>query len=326
MIWLLPIGPALAGLALAVAAPRRRVATGLAGCAVLLATGLFAVFGAARAWTGTVAWSDTLVLSAAFVPAAAVMAVLVPLIALPVMAYAAAHEDERGLARLAALLLLFVAGMEVLVIAADLLTLLIGWEIVGACSWALIGHTWRDAGSPAAGLYAFIATRLGDRCGMVAFDTEVRSVVPPARRSDQLARVTEAMYALEPALSESDYSGAFTEVVSRFRRRAMLVVVSDLLEQAVTDSLVPALPLITRTHLAVVAGVTDPAVDAWARGPVADDDEVFRRVAAVRALQTRRRAAAQLSALGAIVIDAPPGRLAVDLADAYLQVKTTGRL
>ena len=106
----------------------------------------------------------------------------------------------------------------------------------------------------------------------------------------------------------------------------MLVVVSDLLEQAVTDSLVPALPLITRTHLVVVAGVTDPAVDAWARGPVADDDEVFRRVAAVRALQTRRRAAAQLSALGAIVIDAPPGRLAVDLADAYLQVKTTGRL
>ena len=59
---------------------------------------------------------------------------------------------------------------------------------------------------------------------------------------------------------------------------------------------------------------------------MADDDEVFRRVAAVRALQTRRRAAAQLSALGAIVIDAPPGRLAVDLADAYLQVKTTGRL
>ncbi|MCB1272379.1 MAG: DUF58 domain-containing protein [Microthrixaceae bacterium] len=178
----------------------------------------------------------------------------------------------------------------------------------------------------AAMMLTAVATRLGDRCGMVAFDTEVRSVVPPARRSDQLARVTEAMYALEPALSESDYSGAFTEVVSRFRRRAMLVVVSDLLEQAVTDSLVPALPLITRTHLVVVAGVTDPAVDAWARGPVADDDEVFRRVAAVRALQTRRRAAAQLSALGAIVIDAPPGRLAVDLADAYLQVKTTGRL
>lgn len=178
----------------------------------------------------------------------------------------------------------------------------------------------------AAMMLTAVATRLGDRCGLVAFDTEVRSVVPPARHTDQLARVTEAMYALEPVLSESDYSGAFTDVVARFRRRAMLVVLSDLLEQSVTDSLLPALPLITRTHLVVVAGVTDPAVDTWARGPVSDDDEAFRRVAAVRALETRRRAAAQLASRGAIVIDAPPERLAVELADAYLRVKTTGRL
>lgn len=178
----------------------------------------------------------------------------------------------------------------------------------------------------AAMMLTAVATRLGDRAGLVAFDRSVRTTVPPARHVDQLARVTEAMYALEPVLSESDYSGAFSEVVARFRRRAMLVVLSDLLEQAVTDSLMPALPLITRTHLVVVAGVTDPAVSGWASSPVSDDDELFRRVAATRAIETRRRTAARLGALGAIVVDAEPGRLAVDLADTYLKVKTTGRL
>ncbi|MGI9578449.1 MAG: DUF58 domain-containing protein, partial [Microthrixaceae bacterium] len=178
----------------------------------------------------------------------------------------------------------------------------------------------------AAMMLTAVATRLGDRCGMVAFDREVRAVVPPARHTDQLGRVTEAMYALEPVLSESDYAGAFAEVVSRFRRRAMLVVLSDLLEQAVTDSLIPALPLITRTHLVVVGGVRDPAVQSWACEPVHDEDEAFRRVAATTAIDNRRRTAAKLRSLGALVVDAEPGSLAVELADTYLHVKGTGRL
>ena len=69
-----------------------------------------------------------------------------------------------------------------------------------------------------------VATRLGDRCGLVAFDTEVRAVVPPAKHRNQLGRVTEAMYDLEPELAESDYLGAFTETLARFRRRALLVI------------------------------------------------------------------------------------------------------
>ena len=48
-----------------------------------------------------------------------------------------------------------------------------------------------------------VATRLGDRCGLVAFDTEVRAVVPPASHRNQLGRVTEAVYDLEPALAET---------------------------------------------------------------------------------------------------------------------------
>ena len=90
-----------------------------------------------------------------------------------------------------------------------------------------------------------VATRLGDRCGLVAFDRRVRSIVPLARHNDQVARVTEAMFDLEPELSETDYPSAFAEMVARFRRRSMLVLLTDLVEQAVETSLLPALPLIS---------------------------------------------------------------------------------
>jgi uncharacterized protein (DUF58 family) len=171
-----------------------------------------------------------------------------------------------------------------------------------------------------------LATRLGDRAGLVAFDREVRAVVGPGHARDQLSRVTEAMYQLQPLLVESDYRGAFAEALARFRRRAMLVVLTELAEQAVSETLLPALPLIARDHLVVVASVADPEVRGWALATPAEPGAAYRKAAAVAALADRRRTVARLRGLGAVVVDAPPGRLAPDLADAYLRVKATGRL
>src|SRR6266540_157985 len=163
-----------------------------------------------------------------------------------------------------------------------------------------------------------VATRLGDRASLVAFDSEVRAAVNPGHTRDQLSRVTEAMYALEPRLVESDYRGAFAETLVRFRRRAMLVVLTELAEQAVAETLLPALPLIARNHLVVVASVTDPEVETWARSTPAQAGGAYRKAAATASLEARRRTVARLRGLGAVVVDARPGRLAPELADAYL--------
>lgn len=171
-----------------------------------------------------------------------------------------------------------------------------------------------------------VATRLGDRCGLLAFDRRVRAVVAPARHHDQVGRVAEALYRLEPELAESDYTGAFAEVVARFRRRAMLVLLTDLNEQAVVDSVVPALPLVTRTHLVIVAAVQDPQVRAWAIDRAVDAEGAYRQTAALQALEDRERTAVRLRAMGATVVDAAPGRLGIDVSDAYLFAKSTGRL
>ncbi len=171
-----------------------------------------------------------------------------------------------------------------------------------------------------------VATRLGDRAGLVAFDRHIRAVVAPSHRGDQLTRVSEAMYQLEPELAESDYRGAFTETLVRFHRRALLVVLTELADQALGDTLLPALPLILRSHLVVVASVRDPDLLRWASAPAADATGAYRKAAAQAALEDRRVLAAQLRRLGATVVDAPPGALAPALADAYLKVKATGRL
>jgi uncharacterized protein (DUF58 family) len=171
-----------------------------------------------------------------------------------------------------------------------------------------------------------VATRLGDRAGMIAFDQGVRAIVGPGHGRGQLGRVTEAMYTLEPRLVESDYRGAFAQTLARFRRRALLVLLTELAEAPVAETLLPAMPLVARDHLVVVAGIQDPAVSQWAHAVPTNAGDAYRKAAAVAALDSRRRTIARLRGLGATVVDGPPGRLAPNLADAYLHLKATGRL
>ncbi|BBI65522.1 hypothetical protein HSBAA_PA_1250 (plasmid) [Vreelandella sulfidaeris] len=103
-------------------------------------------------------------------PASAVFAIVVPLIATLIIAYSAYHESEpvsegvptRPPVRLVALLTAFVGAMELLVLAEDLVTLLIAWELVGACSWALIAHEWQEGDNLRDAAWAFLVTRFGD--------------------------------------------------------------------------------------------------------------------------------------------------------------------
>jgi len=171
-----------------------------------------------------------------------------------------------------------------------------------------------------------VATRLGDRCGLVTFDRTVRSVLPARAGRGQLGRVAEAMFDLEPALAESDYRGAFTQALARFRRRSLIVLFTDLVEQAVGESLLPALPLLVRHHVVLIAAVRDPDVVRWATQPPEESADAYRAAAATMALAERDRAIARLRGMGAIVLDAPPGQLAPRLADTYLNLKARGGL
>jgi NADH-quinone oxidoreductase subunit L len=160
MIVALLVVPLLGAVATLAVRRRRGVAAAVAtgACAATIAVGAAAAIAQpAGAW----AWSSRLELTASVEGFARVMVVLVPAVATPVIAYAAATVHQ-GRSRLLALLLAFVGGMQLLVVANDLLTLLVAWELIGAISWALIGHAWTDEDNSRAAAHAFVSTRVGD--------------------------------------------------------------------------------------------------------------------------------------------------------------------
>jgi NADH-quinone oxidoreductase subunit L len=152
--------PVLAGLALLVAGrSANRIAAPAAICAASVAL-LLAVLVA----IGRPAVSSPLLAGIeaglAVDGLSAVMVLTVTAVALAVTVFAAAEVDARY--RFFGLLLVFVGAMLLTVTATNLLTLLAGWEVMGAMSYALIAHHWRQPRPPESGAVAFLTTRTAD--------------------------------------------------------------------------------------------------------------------------------------------------------------------
>ncbi|MFD7168924.1 NADH-quinone oxidoreductase subunit 5 family protein [Streptomyces violascens] len=94
---------------------------------------------------------------------AVLAAVLVGLVATCVQLYSTGYlRDDPRYTSYAALVSLFTSAMLLVVYSGDLMVLLVGWEIMGICSYFLVGHYWETPEARAASLKAFLVTKLGD--------------------------------------------------------------------------------------------------------------------------------------------------------------------
>ena len=117
-------------------------------------------------WSATVGEGvPELVFSLLLDPLSALMLLIVSLVAMLVHVFSLGYmndEDETGLPRYYAGLGLFTASMLGFVVAGNLLMAFIFFELVGLCSYLLIGFWFREPGPPSAAKKAFLVTRFGD--------------------------------------------------------------------------------------------------------------------------------------------------------------------
>lgn len=163
LAWLLPAVPLAGGASLAIAGTRVNQAAPAAG--VLTAAVAFALACTAAALRPAASAPLLAGIAATFDVdgLSAVMVVTVSGITLAVLVYAAGEftaSQNRG--RFFGLMLLFAGAMLVTVTAATLPPLLMGWEAMGATSYALIGYWWREQDRVAAANVAFLTTRAAD--------------------------------------------------------------------------------------------------------------------------------------------------------------------
>ncbi|MCX5200840.1 DUF58 domain-containing protein [Streptomyces sp. NBC_00237] len=196
----------------------------------------------------------------------------------------------------------------------------------GRTSAGRVGDVPRlDASMDAALLLAALASRAGDRVDLLAYDRRTRAQVQGRSSGELLSSLVNAMAPLEPELVETDTHGLSATALACAPRHSLIVLLTGLDSAPVEDGLLPVLPQLTKRHTVVVASVADPRVEemAAARGSV---ESVYEAAAGAQSREQRENTAEKLKRYGVTVVDATPEDLAPALADAYLALKSAGRL
>jgi uncharacterized protein (DUF58 family) len=190
---------------------------------------------------------------------------------------------------------------------------------------AAIGTTHFDQVLNAVMLLSYVALGQGDAVGAMTFGTppgEERSFAP--RKGHQaLNSLMGELYDVQPTLTHSDYVAAARLLLQRQRKRALVIVITNFRDEDSTE-LGQALRLLRRRHLVLLASLRERVVGQLIRQPLTDGDATIDVAAAHVYEQARRDAFNRLATRDALMVDAEPERLGIDLVNRYHAVKRAG--
>jgi uncharacterized protein (DUF58 family) len=170
------------------------------------------------------------------------------------------------------------------------------------------------------------AARAGDNAGLLVFGRRIQAYLPPKRGAEHLDAALEALYAVEPEMIEPSYSRAFEFVAANSRRRSLVVVLTDLVDEEGSRELLTSLKLLRPRHLPLVVTIADRDLKAVVRETPQDERELFKQSVAEEIIHLREAALRLVEAQGGLALDVTAAVLAPKLLETYLRVKERGLL
>lgn len=170
-------------------------------------------------------------------------------------------------------------------------------------------------------LLSHVALKQGDRVGLVAFASHVSSHVPARGGMGQLKHLIHASFDLFPSYEESHFDHAFMHVSGRFRKRALLVLITHVLDEVNADRITSHLTSLTRRHLPLCVSYSDPSLDQFLQQPPQAGAQFYEMAAAAQVSDWKRKVMADLKAKGVLVLETSPASLSANLINTYLQIK-----
>ena len=177
----------------------------------------------------------------------------------------------------------------------------------------------------AALLLAYVSLRQGDAVGYMTFGTASPRFMAPRKTGGAVTLMLKGLYDVQPGLMTPDYTQAALEASRLLKRRALVVILSNLRDED-DDELSPALALLASRHLVLFASLREPALDETLAQPVRSFDGALTHAAALDYREDRALALRRVARHGAMTLDVAPAQLPVALVNRYLDIKRSGRL
>jgi uncharacterized protein (DUF58 family) len=173
---------------------------------------------------------------------------------------------------------------------------------------------------------AYVAAAGGDNVGLLSFSRRVLNYLPPQRGRDQINRLMEALYAVEPQMIEPSYARAFNFFSANCHRRSLVVILTDLVDRDASAELLAHTSKLIPRHLPLIITIGDTDLRELVRAKPSSSEDVYRQAMAEEILRQREEALTRIRHAGGLALDVPAGRLSLELVNKYLEVKERGLL
>ncbi|WLH13858.1 DUF58 domain-containing protein [Pseudomonas hefeiensis] len=174
-------------------------------------------------------------------------------------------------------------------------------------------------------LLSYTALRQGDAVGLSTFASELPRYLAPVKGTGQLNVLLNTVYDLDSSQRPADYQAAVTQLLTRQKRRALVVLVTNLRDED-DEELLVAIKRLGQQHRVLVASLREEALDRIRQTPVQTLPEALSYCATVDYLNARAELHERLSAHGVAVLQARPRELGAELVTLYLGWKKAGDL
>lgn len=172
----------------------------------------------------------------------------------------------------------------------------------------------------------YVATRGGDNIGLLVFNRQVTKYLPPQRGHAQLNALLESLYNIQAQMVEPSYARAFQYLAKHCKRRSLVIILTDLVDQEASAELLGYTATLLPRHLPLIVTIGDKDLRALVTHPPRDVSDVYQQSVAEELLQQREEALARITELGGLALDVPAGQLSLQLVNKYLEVKERGLL
>ncbi|HKR12527.1 MAG TPA: DUF58 domain-containing protein [Pyrinomonadaceae bacterium] len=170
------------------------------------------------------------------------------------------------------------------------------------------------------------AARAGDNAGLVVFGRRIKSYLAPGRGRDHIDAALEALYAVEPEMIEPSYPHAFEFIAANSKRRALVILLTDLVDEEGSKELLTSLHLLRPRHLPLVVTIADRDLKAVVRETPTTVHALFTQSVAEEIIHHREAALRLVESVGGLALDVTAAALAPALLETYLRVKERGLL
>ena len=168
--------------------------------------------------------------------------------------------------------------------------------------------------------------RAGDNAGLLVFGRRVKKFLPPKRGLEHIDAVLEALHDLEPEMIEPSYARAFQFIASSTKKRAFIVILTDVIDKESSKELIRALKLLRPRHLPLVATIGDRDLNVAVSSKPQNIKDVFVQSAAEEIIFQRESALRLVETMGGLALDVTTQTLGPRLLETYLRVKEKGLL